>query len=115
MVVVFLFSSLTPPPYTPLTPHLITGPLLSPPPLAVLLTGGGSLLSGLSKRLYWESLTLIPAAFKPRILTATPLERKFSSWIGGSILGSLGTFQQLWVSKQEYQEFGPGIISERCP
>ena len=95
--------------------------LFFPPPcppckskLAVILTGGGSNLSGLSKRLYWETLTLIPSAFKPRILTATPLERRFSSWIGASILASLGTFQQLWISKAEYDEFGPCVVLDRC-
>merc|ERR1712184_60472 len=29
-------------------------------------------------------------------------ERKYSVWIGGSILASLSTFQQMWVTKQEY-------------
>ena len=77
-----------------------------------MLTGGGSLLSGLSKRLYWETLTLVPAAFKPRIVTASPVERDFSAWIGGSVLASLGTFQQLWISKQEYDEHGPSIVDK---
>ncbi len=32
-----------------------------------------------------------------------PTERRFGGWLGGSILASLGTFQQLWVSKEEWQ------------
>ncbi len=87
---------------------------LSPPSPAVVLTGGGSNLSGLSKRLYWEALTLIPSAFKPRILTASALERKFSSWIGASILSALGTFQQMWVSKADYDEMGPSVVLDKC-
>lgn len=90
----------------------------APPPALialspVVLTGGGSCLDGIEKRLYWETLTLIPAAFKPRIVTASKLEREFSAWIGGSILASLGTFQQLWVSKAEYDEQGPGCV-DKC-
>ncbi|MCP4883322.1 MAG: hypothetical protein GY908_05990 [Flavobacteriales bacterium] len=27
-------------------------------------------------------------------------------WIGGSILASLSTFQQMWISKEEYNEPG---------
>ncbi|KAF9236433.1 actin protein 4, isoform b [Melanogaster broomeanus] len=38
------------------------------------------------------------------------LRRKYSVWIGGSILASLSTFQNLWCSKQEYDESGPGIV-----
>jgi actin-related protein len=79
-----------------------------------VLTGGGSLLKGLSQRLHWETLTLVPAAFKPRIVLATPIEREFSSWIGASILASLGTFQQMWVSKAEYDEEGSGAVERKC-
>ncbi len=34
-------------------------------------------------------------------------ERKYFVWIGGSILVSLSTFQQMWISKQEYNECRP--------
>lgn len=42
------------------------------------------------------------------------IERKSSSWLGGSILASLGTFNQLWISKKEYEEVGPSIIETKC-
>ena len=44
----------------------------------------------------------------------TPRERKYSVWIGGSILGSLSTFQQMWISKAEYDEAGPTIVHRKC-
>jgi len=40
-------------------------------------------------------------------------ERSFASWVGGSILASLGSFHQLWISKKEYEENGPGIVEKR--
>merc|ERR1712158_152742 len=43
-----------------------------------------------------------------------PPERKYSVWIGGSILASLSTFQQMWISKQEYDECGPSIVHRKC-
>ena len=43
-----------------------------------------------------------------------PPERKYSVWIGGSILASLSTFQQMWISKQEYDEAGPSIVHRKC-
>lgn len=46
---------------------------------------------------------------------AFPVERKYSAWIGGSILASLGTFQQMWVSKAEYDENGASISDRKCP
>ncbi len=42
------------------------------------------------------------------------VERRYSSWIGGSILSSLGTFHQLWISKQEWEEHGNTIVHARC-
>lgn len=34
---------------------------------------------------------------------------------GGSILASLGSFQQMWMSKQEYEEHGPALIHRKAP
>lgn len=42
-------------------------------------------------------------------------ERRYGAWIGGSILASLGSFQQLWISKQEYDESGVSIVHKKCP
>lgn len=42
-----------------------------------------------------------------------PIERRFGVWIGGSILASLGSFQQLWLSKAEYEELGPLLANNR--
>mmetsp|Transcript_35439 Transcript_35439/g.57796 ORF Transcript_35439/g.57796 Transcript_35439/m.57796 type:complete len:140 (+) Transcript_35439:810-1229(+) len=42
-------------------------------------------------------------------------ERAICSWLGGSILGSLGTFQDMWISKKDYEEFGAAIVNRKCP
>ena len=31
-----------------------------------------------------------------------------------SILASLSTFQQMWISKAEYDESGPSIVHRKC-
>ena len=49
-----------------------------------------------------------------KIKIIAPPERKYSVWIGGSILASLSTFQQMWISKQEYDESGPSIVHRKC-
>jgi actin-related protein len=49
-----------------------------------------------------------------RIKIVAPPERQYSVWIGGSILSSLSTFQQMWVSKEEYDEAGY-VISTLLP
>lgn len=42
-------------------------------------------------------------------------ERKFGAWIGGSILGSLSTFQSLWMTRKEYDELGSAAIERKFP
>ena len=42
-----------------------------------------------------------------------PYEKRYAGWLGGSILASLGTFHQLWVTKDEYEEHGMSIIHQR--
>ncbi|GLI62870.1 ortholog of actin-related protein 4 [Volvox africanus] len=81
-----------------------------------VLTGGTSLIPGLKERLEKELSELSPPAAKVKMVAATNnLERRFSTWIGGSILSSLGSFQQLWMSKKEYAEHGTPLVNRKCP
>jgi len=84
---------------------------------SIVVSGGTSLLPGLTERLHGRLNELVPQmSMKVKLMSPpTPQERRFSVWIGGSILASLGSFQQLWISKQEYEEHGATIIQRRCP
>jgi len=68
--------------------------------------------AGISDRVQKEMTALAPSSMKVKIVA--PPERKYSVWIGGSILASLSTFQQMWISKQEYDESGPSIVHRKC-
>ena len=63
-------------------------------------------------RMQKELVALAPSTMKIKIIA--PPERKYSVWIGGSILASLSTFQQMWISKEEYDESGPSIVHRKC-
>ncbi|EQL32648.1 actin-like protein 4 [Blastomyces dermatitidis ATCC 26199] len=85
-------------------PHLLAN---------VVVTGATSLLYGFNDRLNFELMNMFPS---PRVRITAPgntAERKFGSWIGGSIVASLGTFHQMWISKKEFDEHGPNISSIR--
>ncbi|KAK6016656.1 Actin [Ostertagia ostertagi] len=77
-----------------------------------VLSGGTSMFPGIADRMQKEIQHLAPSTMKIKIIA--PPERKYSVWIGGSILASLSTFQQLWISKQEYDESGPSIVHRKC-
>ena len=78
----------------------------------IVLSGGTTMFTGLSERLTKEMTALAPSTMKIKVVA--PPERKYSVWIGGSILASLSTFQQMWISKQEYDESGPSIVHRKC-
>ncbi|XP_045214055.2 uncharacterized protein LOC123564487 [Mercenaria mercenaria] len=78
----------------------------------VVLSGGSTMFSGLKDRMKRELDNLVPRTTKVRIIA--PPERKYSVWIGGSILSSLSTFGQMCISKQEYDECGPSIVHRKC-
>jgi actin-related protein len=67
---------------------------------------------GIADRMNKEIVGFAPSSVKVKIVA--PPERKYSVWIGGSILASLSTFQQMWITKQEYDEAGPSIVHRKC-
>ncbi|EIM88243.1 brg1-associated factor b [Stereum hirsutum FP-91666 SS1] len=78
----------------------------------VVLSGGGSSFSGFADRLNVEL-----SRHYPHVKIHAPgntAERRYGGWLGGSILASLGTFHQLWISKEEWQEHGKAIVGQRC-
>jgi actin-related protein len=78
----------------------------------VVLSGGTTMFPGIADRMNKELTALAPSTMKIKIIA--PPERKYSVWIGGSILASLSTFQQMWISKEEYDESGPAIVHRKC-
>ena len=108
----------------------------------IVLSGGTSMFPGIVERMQREISALAPSVMKTKLALSclcvvlcvvlviyeifehnlllllhrivAPPERKHSVWIGGSILASLATFQQMWISKREYDEAGPSIVHKKC-
>ena len=78
----------------------------------IVLSGGTTMFPGMAERLTKELTALVPPTMKVKIIAAP--ERKYSVWIGGSILASLHTFQEMWISRAEYEEAGPSIVHRKC-
>nr|GME10961.1 actin [Ipomoea batatas] len=78
----------------------------------IVLSGGTTMFGGIADRMSKEITALAPSSMKIKVVA--PPERKYSVWIGGSILASLSTFQQMWIAKAEYDESGPSIVHRKC-
>lgn len=83
---------------------------------SVCLTGATALLPHVDARLSQELAHSLPAFVKPRVVSSrASAEKSCSAWIGASILTSLGSFQQLWLSRAEYEEYGTAMAVQRFP
>jgi actin beta/gamma 1 len=78
----------------------------------VVISGGTTMFPGLSDRLQAEIQSKAPATITVEVEASE--ERKYSVWVGGSILSSLSTFQQMWITREEYDDVGPGIVHKKC-
>ena len=78
----------------------------------VVMSGGTTMFPKLADRIQNELTALAPSTMKIKCIA--PAERKYSVWIGGSILASLSSFQEMWITKGEYNETGVGIVHKKC-
>ena len=78
----------------------------------IVLAGGSTMFDCLDDRLLQELTSLAPSV--PKISVVAPPERMFSAWIGGSILSTLSTFADQWITRAEYAEAGPAIATAKC-
>ena len=81
---------------------------------SIILSGGNSMYNGLPERLTKEIKALVPESIKDEIKVIASPERKFSVWIGGTILSNISTFESMWITKTEYEEYGCSIIHKKC-
>ena len=79
----------------------------------IVLSGGNSMFPGLGERLTKEIKILAPENLKEKVKVICPLERQYSSFIGGQILSSLSSLK--WIEKKDYEENGKSIVHKMCP
>ncbi|XP_050787664.1 actin-related protein T2 isoform X2 [Gopherus flavomarginatus] len=78
----------------------------------VVLSGGSTLFRGLNERLLKELQTQSPSAIPVKILA--PRDRMYSVWIGASVLTSLTSFRDMWVTSEDYRKTGPSVLQRKC-
>jgi actin-related protein len=88
----------------------------------VVLAGGGACIGPTDQSVpdsLREQIEAIIHTHTPgwrvKVLSPGLQERAVASWLGGSILGSLGTFHEMWITKAEYEEWGTAIVNRKCP
>lgn len=78
----------------------------------IVLSGGTTMFEGLPTRLTNELMEL--TNHKMRVKVVAQPERKYAVWIGGSILASLDSFKDMWITKKDYDEVGSHVVHSKC-
>lgn len=98
----------------------------------VVVSGGGSCFDNLPTRIEREVVASLSTLQLPlsaanygvvaplpnlrvKVVAAHAQERKVGAFLGGSILASLGSFHEMWLSKAEYAEHGAALVHKKCP
>lgn len=80
----------------------------------IILVGGTTMCTGFHERLEAELVNnLAPKDIGVKVIAKN--ERKYLTWMGGSILAGLGGFPALLMTKAEYEEVGPDLVHKKCP
>jgi actin beta/gamma 1 len=79
----------------------------------IVLAGGTTMMPGLETRLEKE-INLLKKNESIKIKIICPINRQYSVWLGGSIIASLPSFEKMWITKKEYDEYGSNIIHKKC-
>ena len=77
----------------------------------IYLSGGNTLFDGFKERLE-KDLSSIQSKYKVKV--NAPPERRYSSWIGASILSSLSSFDLRYFKLEDYDEEGPAFVHRKC-
>jgi actin-related protein len=77
----------------------------------ILLSGGSTMFQGMDNRMKKEVSSLFPAY--SNCINVIP-SIKNATWCGGSVLASLSTFKDIFVTRDEYDEFGYTIFDRKC-
>eukprot|EP01062_Namystynia_karyoxenos_P041632 TRINITY_DN3034_c2_g1_i1.p1 TRINITY_DN3034_c2_g1~~TRINITY_DN3034_c2_g1_i1.p1 ORF type:complete len:415 (+),score=157.01 TRINITY_DN3034_c2_g1_i1:85-1245(+) len=86
----------------------------------IVLSGGTTMFKGMEQRVEKEARELAPPGAKDVVKVVSDSSdegrgiRKCSVWIGGAVMAALGSFQEHWILKSDYDEMGPSIVHRRC-
>ena len=86
---------------------------------SVVLSGGNTLFPGFATRLGAELVNGVQNSDNVEVKNAKVKvidlpDRKYSAWLGASILASLANFTDMVITKDEYMEYGPSVITRKC-
>ncbi|NIQ05687.1 MAG: actin family protein [Candidatus Korarchaeota archaeon] len=79
----------------------------------IALSGGNTLIKNFPERLEEEVKKLVPDRAKDMIQVEAMPDRQYAVWIGGAILASLPAFQDMMITKKQWEKEGSSVLFKR--
>lgn len=83
----------------------------------IVLAGGSTMFKGFEKRLEFElkATGMFNQGMSKFVKVKAPSDRCNSIWLGGATLAGMSTFEERWITGQDYDEVGTDILKRKCP
>lgn len=78
----------------------------------ITCSGGSTKIKNFGERMLGDLQSVFPPQTNIKIFA--PHARMTAAWCGGAILAGMSTFQDRWVTPQEYKESGKRAILQKC-
>lgn len=80
----------------------------------VVVSGGTTLLPGFCERLEKELHLKAPPSVHVKVASGrSSAARQHACWVGGAIYASLSTFEKVCIGREDYEEYGPTIMTRK--
>ena len=76
----------------------------------IVICGGNLMYDGIGKRLKKEVSKLAENTLNCKVNVIESSHRKYSQLIGGSVLTAMPSFEEKWITKEDYEEYGAQIL-----
>lgn len=80
----------------------------------IVVSGGTTMLDGFVERLTKEMVARAPPNLAKAVNVIAQPNRQYGVWLGGSALASHSSFNEIQISREEYDEAGPAIVDRKC-
>lgn len=80
----------------------------------IVCSGASFNIDGFDSRIKRELDVLLDSYNNINSNISIPQSPQYAVWRGGMLLASLSTFEEMYISKNEYNDSGPSIVHRKC-
>ena len=81
----------------------------------IIVTGGNASYEGFKDRVEREITLRAANSIRSRVIGGSSKPSSIYFLDGRFDFGSMDSFEKMWISKKEYEEYGASVVDRKCP